>query len=212
MSSKYFRGRTTGEEYSHPRIRAWRTWRREPGLKRIRTEVARDRSGLAVGPAKLFVEFLGEGDLHLHFDEVLWEAELDRWLITEAKACATDTENEKLRFSLFLKLGLANPLRVYGDGYLSILLLETAEREFGSSPDVQRILRSVSRSRAADGPSRESCEFMISSALTDVAALIQHLYGLPGQENAGDAILAGALAQYLDDRYHVTDREILGLR
>jgi hypothetical protein len=210
MSEKYFKKGAASEPYSHPRIRAWRSWKSKPQLARIRVEVRRERSGLSVSPAKLFVEFLDGDGANLHLDEVLWERELDTWLIREAKALAVDTENEKLRFSLFLRFDLAKPLRIYGDGFFNTVLMEIADRDFGYSTEIKRVTKAVHRNSVQHGSSRDDCVSLIEHALGDTAGLIDLLYPSEGQMKTAQAILSGALAQYIDDRFHVTERELLG--
>lgn len=60
----------------------------------------------------------------------------------------------------------------------------------------------------AAGGSKGDCEELIDHEL-GVAA--QALMGLYADRTVAEDILAGAITQYLDDRFHVTNRRLLGL-
>jgi hypothetical protein len=96
----------------------------------------------------------------------------------------------------------------FGDGYFnSVLVYLLRQGPFADHSALAETLGSIHEYPAAGG-SKGDCEELIDHEL-GVAA--QELMGLYADRTVAEDILAGAITQYLDDRFHVTDRRLLGL-
>ncbi|HWO21805.1 MAG TPA: hypothetical protein VNO30_23710 [Kofleriaceae bacterium] len=205
-SNKYFDAPAPAPE--HPRIRAWGSYRKNPEVDHAELEIRRNREGLTFLPTRMFVTFYrADGDIFRGPDEAEWELELDDWLVKE-HVRAKDKDNEKLRFSLRLKAAMRPIAARFGDGYFnSVLVYLLRKGPFANHSALAETLGSIHEYEAAGG-SRLDCEELIDHEL-GVAA--QELMGLYADRTVAEDILAQAIAQYLDDRFHVTDRRLLGL-
>jgi hypothetical protein len=206
-SNKYFDAST--DPPVHPRIKAWKAYRNLPGVQRVEVEVRRDRDGLILLPARLFVSFLGKNAELIRLDEAPWEVELEDWLVDHEKARAVNVENEKLRFSLLLKPAMRPILTRYGDGYFNaVLTVVLHEGPFSKHPEVVDVLHHIHEDQPAGG-SKEDCQALIEHVFTLFAKRLLALYD--GSREIAVDILGGAIARYLDDRFSVTNSKILGL-
>lgn len=205
--NKYFDTPVPAAE--HPRIRAWRSYRRDPKVRRVVVEIRRVHDGLTYHPASIFVEFRDREDEIVRSDEAPWEADLERWLIDDEKAKAVSIDNEKLRFSLLLKPALRPVLVRYNDGYFNGVLIEILRAgPLARHAEVADMLRSIHENRAAPGPTKEECQERIERELVLLARRVGSLY--ENREVAED-IHAGAVAKYLDERFSVSNSRMLGL-
>jgi hypothetical protein len=206
-SNKYFDSPAPRPE--HPRVRAWRSYRKAPAVHHVGVEVLREREGLTVLAARLFVSFYREDGEIARQDEAPWEPELEAWLIDEEKARASTIENEKLRFSLLLKPALRPILVRYGDGYFnSVLIAGLRAGPFRDHAEVADMLRHIHENQPA-GESRLDCQQLIDHEFASAAQRLLKLYD--GNRAAAEDILGGAIARYLDDRFSVTNSRLLGL-
>jgi hypothetical protein len=205
-SNKYFDEPASAPE--HPRIRAWSSYKNHPAVNHVELEIRRQREGLTYLPTRMFVTFLGPGGASFRQDEAEWELELDSWLLKE-HVKAKDEDNEKLRFALRLKAAL-RPIAVrFGDGYFnSVLVYLIRGGPFGGREPLAQVLRAIYEHEAAGG-SRLDCEQLIDYEIGVAARELLNLYD--NNRALAEDILIGAIAQYLDDRFHVTDRRQLGL-
>ncbi len=206
-SNKYFDNPPKRPE--HPRIRAWRSYRKAPGVHHVGVEILQERDGLVTPAPRLFVFFYGKDGEVVKDDEALWEPELEEWLIGEEKARAQSTENEQIRFSLLLKPALRPILVRYGDGYFnSVLIADLREGPFRNHSAVADMLRSIHENQPG-GDYRLECQQLIDHEFARIAQEVLGLYA--GDRALAEDILAGAIARYLDDRFSVTNSRILGL-
>lgn len=188
----------------------WSSYREQPDVRDVAIEVRQERDGLMVEPATLFVTFKSRGGGLVHSDEVPWDAELEEWLIDVAKAHATSEENEKLRFALLLKPKLLRIVSKYGDGYFNAVFVRLVRSgPLSRHPQVAAALRSIHEAAPYGENSRRECEEWIEQAIRGIASKIALLY--PEQRAVAEDILGGAIAQYLDERYSITNRKLLGL-
>lgn len=203
--NKYFDGTPSTPE--HPRIRAWKSFQASAGFGKIVVEIRRERHGLSYLPARLFVTFHNATGQPVRLDEAYWELELDAWLIDHAKARAMTTENESLRFCLVLQNDLKRAQDRFGADYFNSVFVFTLRKgPFASDPAVSSKLSRIHEYRAAGG-SAIDCEESIDAVLTNEA---HRLLGLYDERRQGERILANAIAQYLDDRYHLSSRGSVG--
>jgi hypothetical protein len=203
-SNKYFD--EPGSAPEHPRIRAWRSYKNHSS--RVELEIRRQRDGLAYLPTRMFVTFYGaDGALSRH-DETEWDLELDSWLVTE-HVKAADEDNEKLRFSLRLKAAF-RPIAIrFGDGFFnSVLIYLLRGGPFANHQALAQVLGEIHEYEAGGG-SKIDCEELIDYELKVIA---RELMGLYAHRAVAEEILAGAIAQYLDDRFHITEGRLLGFR
>ena len=203
-SNKYFD--EPGSAPEHPRIRAWRSFKNNSS--RVELEIRRQRDGFAYLPTRMFVTFHGADGCLPRLDETEWDLELDSWLVTE-HVKAKDEDNEKLRFSLRLKAAF-HPIAIrFGDGFFnSVLVHLLRDGPFASHQSLAQVLDEI-HEYPAGGGSKGDCEELIEYELR-VAAM--ELMGLHANRAVAEEILAGAVAQYLDDRFHITEGRLLGFR
>jgi hypothetical protein len=183
-----------------------RTWlRRIRGGETAKVEVVRKRSGLSYGPTKLRVIF-GRGDVQQ--DD--WDTHLSEVLASE-KVQAVDPANEALRFALMLADWFQYPAQRFGDDYFNSVLVDYLKHgDLGAIPDVQEILRNVhEHSPYKESEHYNDCRNEVVAVLQRAAQMLTHAAGYPLM-NAKN-ILVQALVQFLDDRFGVTNRRMLGL-
>jgi hypothetical protein len=204
-SNKYFDEPAPVPE--HPRIRAWRSYKNDPAVNHVELEIRRQREGLTYLPTRMFVTFYDPAGAILRQDEAEWELELDSWLVKE-HVKAKDEDNEKLRFALRLKVAL-RPIAVrFGDGYFNSVLVHLLRGgPFGGREPLAQVLAAIFEYEAAGG-SRLDCEQLIDYEIGVAARELLSLYD--NNRALAEDILIGAITQYLDDRFHVTDRRQLG--
>jgi hypothetical protein len=207
---EYFREETRAP-YDHPLLRYLEELRARPDFRDARVEVRRPRAPLGYEPAKLYLHFYAKSGAEMDRPQPEeWDDELNTALI-ERHVKATDLDNEKIRFSLGLRASLQGPEAKYGDGYYNGVLVHHIEHTaFKDYPGIAEVLRHVYRSGIDPSfRSYSDCRSMIDGAIRGRAQELTKLlgYGVPEAEE----ILAVALAQYLDERFSVSNRRALGL-
>jgi hypothetical protein len=209
MTDKYF-DEMKKERPLHPRVRAWMSYRRRPEVVGVRV-VFMDRDGpFDTGPTRMFVEFHDAQGEIVQSDECAWEFDLERWLVSSAKARAVELPMEVLRFSLIMKHFLRKAIRVGGDGYFNAVFLNVAASDFDWHPEVADVLRSVHRGQAAPGQARDHVVELVEGAFKRTAELIAELYDPNDPGNYARLLLGGAVARFIDDRFHISTRRELG--
>jgi hypothetical protein len=201
-TNKYFD--TPAEAPEHPKIRAWSAWK--SGSQRVELEIRRPREGLAFAPTRMFVTFYAASTVQRQ-DDTEWELELDTWLL-KGHVKARDEANETLRFALRLKAAF-RPIAIrFGDGYFnSVMVRQLRGGPLGGIAPLAEVLGAIQEYEAAGG-SKYDCEQLIDFEITVAAKALLSLYD--DDRTAAERILTGALAQYLDERFHVTERRQLG--
>lgn len=202
---EYFRTEPT--ENLHPKARYWRR-RFEPGVRAI-CEVRRPRDGLTFKPAKIYVTFY-KGDSELDTDGDDWDPELDAELVRQGVR-AKDRGNEALRFGLLLNKLLARAESRHGDGYYSSVLIDHIRNSpLGRCKPIEDILPKIS----VPAPDRTSssyrdCKDEIFECLATVGKAL--VGGLHYSDAEAEYILPSAVANYLDERFSITNAALLGL-
>jgi len=183
-------------------------------LRRIRkgakakVEVVRKRKGLSYGPTRLRVIFDGQEVLQ---DD--WDPHVSEVLASE-KVAAIDEENEALRLALMFADWFEHPAQQFGDDYFNCVLVDYLKHgPLRNVPEIQKVLRDVHE----HAPYKESSHYLDSR--NEIEAVLQrgaqalssadHGLGYPRPD--AERILVRALVQYLDDRFGVTYRRMLGL-
>lgn len=202
-SNKYFD--TPADPPEHPKIRAWSGF--TANAQRVELEIRRPREGLAFRTPRMFVSFYAADGTLYRQDETDWEPELDSWLL-ERHVKARDEANETLRFALRLKDGF-RPISIrFGDGYFnSVLVHQLRGGPLGGVEPLAEVLGAIHEYEAAGG-SRYDCEELIDFEITVAARALMSLYD--NDRDVAERVLTRALAQYLDERFHVSERRQLG--
>ncbi len=210
LLDKYFREETDGR-YDHPLFRYLTELGGRPEFQEAKVEVIRPRGTLGHGPAKLYLHFYTKSGAEMDGPQPEdWDDELNTALI-QRKIRAISVDNEKVRFSLGLRAALQGAEARFGDGYYnSVLVHHLLNSPFKDHPAVAEVLPHVYRN-GIDPAFRtySECRDMIDGAIRGRAReLTNYLsYEIPEAEE----VLATAVAQYLDDRFSVTNRRVLGL-
>jgi hypothetical protein len=200
--NEYFQAEDDGW-FDHPHLRRWRKLRQEGA--RLRLEVARVRRGLDVGRAVLYVTIVANGQESLEHEE--WSDELNRGLI-KLGVQTISHENESLRFGLAFAGAFEPTEDLVGDGFFNSVLID----ELQHGPLAERLADVLAQVHTLQ-PSRDSrsyaeCKDMIVGAIRGRARELTHDLAYPEQE--ANVILSSALAIYLDERFSITDRRLLG--
>jgi hypothetical protein len=206
----YFREEADAQ-YDHPLLRYLTELRARPDFQEAKVEVIRPRGPLGHRPAKLYLHFYAKSGAEMDRPhQEGWDDELNTALI-QGGVRATSVDSEKVRFSLGIRAALQGAETRFGDGYYNgVLVHHILNSPFKDHPAFAEILPHVYRS-GIDPSFRtySECRDMIDNAIRGRAKeLTKYLnYGIPEAED----ILATATAEYLDDRFSVTNRRVLGL-
>lgn len=191
---------------SHPLLRFLGSKMRNGHRAVFRLEVPARLVGYA--KAKIYLRLLeGDEEVDLKCDD--WDDDLNDGLIRLGIRAET-AENEQERFALALRDSLKRPENRYGDGYFNSVLVDFIQQsDLHAHPAIAAVLEHLPHLSPHVGQSYYDCREMIEHAIrTRGLELTKHLgYPVP---DAVD-ILAGALARYLDERFSVTNRRLLGL-
>ena len=171
----------------------------------VLVEVQRNRTGLSSMPPTLLVDFLDK-DRVTHQDQIVWNRELDLWLIREARARARDIDMEGLRFSSHLKEEFQKVINCYGDGCFNAVIIDIDKcfnAEIVNTVDTVRAGPTRGRTRTP----KEECTLMTKDVLGDVFRLIKTLY----PSSVAEVVLAAALTEYIVKRFHLVERRLFGM-
>jgi len=206
----YFRDEVDAQ-YDHPLLRYLTELAARPNFQAAKVEVVRPRAPLGHKPAKLYLHFYQKSGSEMdrpHPED--WDDELNTALI-QRSVKAISVDNEKVRFALGLRAALQGAETRFGDGYYNAVLVHhILNSPFKDHPAVAEVLPHVHRN-GIDPSFRTyaECRDMIDGAIRGRAKELTKSLGY-GIADAED-ILAAAIAQYLDERFSVTNRRILGL-
>lgn len=193
----------------HPKVRAWVDRRDRQTDPRFELEFRRVRDGLGFSPAWLYVRQLDDAHKIIWDSDAQWEQVLDSDLISH-RFRAFNPENEIERFGYALKAEFAPTENRFGDGYFSAVLIEMLrELGFQSQAGTKEKLDQIRE----NAPSRNSngyrdCREMTKAVIEWVAFNLTNQLDYEVAE--AKSILAGSLAYYLDERYSLTSRRLLG--
>ncbi|EYF06440.1 hypothetical protein [Chondromyces apiculatus] len=181
-------------------------------LQRIRrgekaqVEIERKRSGLSYGPAMLKIILNGN---RRDVQQEAWDTHLSQ-VLASAKVKAVSEENETLRLALMLSDWFEDPGRRFGDDYFnSVLVAYLKQGPLGEAPSVQDILRYVHANAPYKGGHHYvECRDEVNAIFQRAA---QSLLATGYKRNEAERLLVQAVATFLDDRFSVTNRRMLGL-
>jgi hypothetical protein len=172
-------------------------------------EVFRPRDGFGFAPARLYVTVHDEHGEPVVNDAEPWEPLL--MLATVERGWrAPDLDKETVRFGLLLKTLFSQPQRRHGEGYFSAVLVAfLRDSEFAREPAIATLLSSIGElGQPSSSSSWEDCEENIKAVLAQVARLL--VEDLRYAHHEAKTVLAASLAYFLDERFSVTSRKILG--
>jgi len=194
------------KEFQHPMIRSWSQLLHDRGGTPS-CEIERKREGLGFLRAKIYLHFDFPGGIRTT-EQDDWDNELNRFLV-ERHVRAVSADNEQIRFALMLKEGLKKSEVRFGDGYFNSVLVELLATAFSDSVVVQDKLREIAASKPHQGRVYRECVEMIESAIAKCAQSL--LKDLGYEQPLAEKILAGGVGYYLDERFSLLNRRLVGL-
>jgi hypothetical protein len=193
---------------AHPLIAVWQPLL-DSGRRQAFCEIKRPRLGISYPEAKLILQIQADINGEATRLEATWDFDLNRWLIDQ-KVRARDEQNECLRFNLVLAELLRKIEIRLGDGYFSAVLLEVIKKTgLADRTEIREILSGVGNYSPYYGKIYDQSVQAIEGALSQCALWLRDQLGYSQSE--AERIFVGAVASYLDDRFSVTNRKILGL-
>jgi hypothetical protein len=197
------------ERDSHPLIRLLDMHQGKPEFGAAKVKVIRPRSALGFDPAELSLLFFNKQDQMYDRRTEDWDADLNDALV-HRKIRAIDGSNEIQRFGLGLGAALQHPESRYGDGFFSaVLMLVVDQSPFAEMRPVRELRPYISTNKPNErGRSADDCSVMIQAVLQD--RWLELRRELDYDNTDAERILAGALADYLDERFGITDGRKLG--
>lgn len=193
---------------SDPRLREWK--QRIDAGESACLEVYRPPSTLGLCSSKMYLTFVDD-EKRQSVEEADWDERLNIGLIRLQVRCM-GPENEAERFALGLRDGLKPVEKEFGNGYFNAVLLDVIvdselDREYPEIADVLRFTFHALTERRSR--TYERCRDAIALG---ISARAKELRGpLEYTQDEAAAILARAIARYLDERFSVTSRRQLGL-
>ncbi len=207
----------------------------------IRFELRRERDGLTFRPAKLSIHFSENDGSEFPSETDRWDGELNRSLI-EMGIRSISIDNEKERFGLILRELFEKPEIKAGEPLFSTIFIDILKASgFGERKEVQekldkipensdvaKYVRNFFRKKSERPSLMQEVEdddlnsFNISERiLRQTAKMIGWRLQKCGSDltqklnytrEEAEIILAGAIAYYLDERFFITNRELLGFK
>jgi hypothetical protein len=188
-----------------PEARRWEHFLAR-GIRPVCSFVRR-RDGIAWTPASIVISYPDASPPVPSDPPVPWDEDLERWLL-DHKIRAESDANEAERFGYGLTAEFRPIERRCGSGYFnSILVQYLRDRGFADEPAIREKLASIHA--AAPSPSEAMVDYaaQVKAVLATTARTIESL-GYDRQ--ASIDILAKAIAYYLDDRFNIHTRALLG--
>jgi hypothetical protein len=177
------------------------------GVRPVCTFVRR-REGLGWMPARLVISYPDAKPPVAPDPPIAWDQRLDRWLL-DHKVKAVDAENEAERFGFGLEAQFEPIERRCGSGYFnSVLVAYLRDGGFADQPSVREKLSAI-----------HSYPPSMTAAMVDYSAQVKAVLGANARtleslgypRDTAIAILANAIAHYLDERFNIHTRALLGV-
>jgi len=190
----------------HPRLREWKH-QIDHGA-RLQLELHRPATSMGLSQAEMNVLRFDEGNWHL-IDSVAWDEDLNAGLV-QLGVRAADHSQEAERFALVLREALRKASREFGDGYFNAVLLAMInDSDLRQYPEIEAIFKHMHGNRPEQSKSYDLCREMIADSISARARELKHQLDYP--ETDAKAILVGAIARFLDQRFSVSSRRQMGL-
>jgi hypothetical protein len=197
-------------QQTHPKVRYWRQMLESGHAVRIVCEFRRPRSGLGFEPARLYVSSFDKSGHQLAApDEVTWEIEIDAELV-ELGARATDMSNEGERTGMRFGARFSQLESEYGSGWFKGVLVREVEEVFDGAKLVKKILDAIGpvMQSSTSHPQFAKCVGAIDGVIEEQAHAL--IGSLKYPEGEARNILDSAMAYFLDEKFMVTSRQLLG--
>jgi hypothetical protein len=196
---------------AHPLYRFWKTLRDSPNVSALRAALYRPREGLTYAPAKLYVHAVLKDGTQRDPGEYGWDPIANEGLVRLGGRCVEQSD-EVMRFALMAQNGFLPIEGRVGDAYFNSVLLERMRLEpFSRQPSLEAMLARVGRDyKASPGEARDDCVRQIDNAISELSKDLVAADRLAYDNVLADTILDKALAQYVDERFSVTNRQMLG--
>ncbi len=194
----------------HPKARYWIDFEKKDEVDEYELEFRRPKDGIVYRPAKFFITFYDSNKRIIQGDESDWELDLHQDLNDGGLRCKSN-ENESERFGFAFKELFRKAENRFGDGYFNSVFLRYIYNSWLAQYDkVKKIIGSIHRNQSSmQGQSYGDCEDMIELVLKkDVAESLNKkmMYSVDDTKE----IIASAVAYYLDERFNITNRRLLG--
>jgi hypothetical protein len=192
----------------HPMVKYWSALQASPEVKELRMEIYRPREGLAFRPADIYVHVERKDGKPEAPQKAAWESVLNEGLVQlHVKAVSPDSESQ--RYSLMFQSAF-EPIDVrFGEAFFNAVLVDLIRSgPFARAPHVARILKRIHEYEPRRENAWSECKEMIDNAIRALGETLVDQLRYPQPE--AEAILVEALAQYLDERFNVTNRKLLG--
>ena len=190
---------TTEPTFEHPVLADLKNIPNE----QVRVSIHRPKDILGYRSAKMYLKVLNQPT-----QEYAWDGDLDDALISKGIK-ATSPKDETMRFAMALRRSFKSIEIRYGEGFFNAVLVnEIKNVGLADEPPVAEVFREVRELQPfMNGRGPADCAEAINGALKYRANEISKL-GYNVDETA--AVFAGAVAQYLDERFSITDGKTLG--
>ncbi len=190
-----------------PEIERLKEMRQLSGARRLRCEFSRDRDGLGFKPSRFRVLF-SDAKNAIPSEIMSWDLRLDDWLIQNGVA-ATSLENEAARFGFGLRERF-EPIEIrYGGGFFNGVLIEyLRETELAKQKSIKQKLDSIHAYAPASCESSVDCQKRVEHVISTGARNLVNC--LSYERPVAVEVLSRAIAYYLDERFNITTRKMLG--
>jgi len=193
-------------ERSPPEAQRWEHFLAQ-GVRPVCTFVRR-REGLGWTPARLVISYPDAKPPVAPDPAIAWDPRLERWLL-DHKVKAVDAENEAERFGFGLEAQLEQIERRCGSGYFnSVLVGYLRDSGFVDQPAVREKLGAIHTYPPSKTAAMVDYTAQIKAALGATARTIESLGYV---RDTAIEILANAIAYYLDERFNIHTRALLGV-
>ncbi|ADO68376.1 hypothetical protein [Stigmatella aurantiaca] len=205
--SDYFKKAQPAWE-THPMVRHWRAMQKDPTVSGLKMELYRPREGLTFRPADIYVHVERKNGPPAPPHLSPWEDVLNEGLV-HLKVRATSMENEAQRFSLMLQSAFGPIDSRFGATFFNAVLIDRIRTgPFAGHLPVAQVLETIREYAPNREQAWDDCVSMIDNAIAGRANELVDELGYTQPE--AETILANALGQYLDERFNVTNRKLLG--
>lgn len=189
----------------HPQIEVWDSILSNPNFHDKAVQFYRERKGLTFSQAYLYLKWT-QDNMKMS-DKHEYHLELDLYLYKKG-IYAVSEDNEAQRGGFWLKYRFEKGDIEYGDGYFSSVLIERIDSLFGQNPVIKDTMKKIARNRASKGTTNYSnCLAFVNNVLEEYLTFLKYL-NYPA--DIIKTISTYAINSYLDERFHITNRELLG--
>ena len=193
----------------HPKVGYWQSVLKQGRAAQLRITFVREKEGLVYGPAKLFVHFYDVVMEEVQSpDEVEWDERVNAELV-KLGAAALSTANEMERFGMVFNDRFRVAENRFGDTFYNATLVTYLQHSaFARLPPTNDVLSRLRDYVPSLGKQREECEELIEDVIGYCIEALHDLLRYSRPETT--EIVAGSLAYYLDERFSISDRKLLG--